>query len=140
MKEFPEFMKNTLNHIDSKQQNTPDIDGYYYEGKDGSQICFWTYSSNRDSKENIHAATVSVELDFDDLMKQFTDIVANIPGSSDPKGDTEEGIKFREYWQPRICQIIEKYLGKGKKIKDASRDQAEAVDLIVADLKELVKG
>ena len=54
MKEFPEFMKNALNHIDSKQQNTPDIDGYYYEGKDGSQICFWTYYSDRESKENIH--------------------------------------------------------------------------------------
>ena len=92
-----------------------------------------------DSNENIHASTASIELDFDDLMGQFTNIIANIPGSSDPSGDTEDGIKFREYWQPRICQIIEKYLGKGKKIKDASRDQVEAIDLIVADLKELVK-
>lgn len=36
MKDFPDFMKNQLNHIDSNQQNTPDIDGYYYEGADGS--------------------------------------------------------------------------------------------------------
>lgn len=43
MKEFPDFMKNQLNHIDSARQNTSDIDGYYYEGTDGSQICFWTY-------------------------------------------------------------------------------------------------
>ena len=92
-----------------------------------------------DSSENLHAVTASVELDFDDLMSQFTDIIANIPGSSDPKGETEEGIKFKEYWQPRISQIIEKYLGKNKKIRDASRDQVEAIDLIVADLKELVK-
>ena len=54
MKDFPAFMKNELNHIDSSQQNTPDIDGYYYEGKDGSQICFWTYFSDRESKETIH--------------------------------------------------------------------------------------
>ena len=47
-------MKNELNHIDSSQQNTPDIDGYYYKGKDGSQICFWTYFSDRESKETIH--------------------------------------------------------------------------------------
>lgn len=40
MKEFPDFMKNQLNHIDSTQQNTSDIDGYYYEGADGCQICF----------------------------------------------------------------------------------------------------
>ena len=43
MKDFPNFMKNKMNHIDSSQQNTKDIDGYFYEGKDGSQICFWTY-------------------------------------------------------------------------------------------------
>lgn len=54
MKDFPEFMKNQLNHIDSSQQNTPDIDGYYFEGKDGSQIAYWTYYKDRDSKENVH--------------------------------------------------------------------------------------
>lgn len=51
---FPEFIKSELNHIDSNQQNTPDIDGYYYEGKDGSQVCLWTYFSDRESKENVH--------------------------------------------------------------------------------------
>ena len=54
MKEFPDFPKNELNHIDSSQQNTADIDGYFYEGADGSQVCFWTYYSDRDSKENVH--------------------------------------------------------------------------------------
>jgi len=54
LSDFPEFMRNELNHIDSSQQNTQDIDGYYYEGADGSQICFWTYYSDRDSKENVH--------------------------------------------------------------------------------------
>ena len=54
MNDFPDFMKNSLNRIDSSQQNTPDIDGYYFEGKDGSQICIWTYFSDRESKENIH--------------------------------------------------------------------------------------
>lgn len=54
MNDFPEFMKSALNHIDSSQQNTPDIDGYCYEGADGSQICFWTYFSDRESKENVH--------------------------------------------------------------------------------------
>ena len=54
MEAFPDFMKASLNHIDSSQQNTPDIDGYYYEGNDGSQICFWTYFSDRESKENVH--------------------------------------------------------------------------------------
>ena len=48
MQDFPEFMKSHMNHIDGGQQNTPDIDGYYYEGKDGSQICFWTCFSDRE--------------------------------------------------------------------------------------------
>ena len=47
-------MKNELNHIPSHQQNTKDIDGYWFEGRDGSQICFWTYFSDRESKENVH--------------------------------------------------------------------------------------
>ena len=92
-----------------------------------------------DKRENVHIDTTS-NLDFDDLMKEFGNIIANIPGSSDATGETEEGVKFRDYWQPRITQVIERYLGKGKKVKDATRDQVEAIDLIVADLKELVKG
>ena len=78
-------------------------------------------------------------MNFDELMKEFQNIIANIPGSTDMKGETEEGVQFREYWQPRIAQCIEKYLGKGKKIKDATRDQVEAIDLIVTELKDLIK-
>lgn len=92
-----------------------------------------------DERENVHIDTTS-NLDFDELMKEFSTIVANIPGSSDGTGETEDGKKFKEYWQPRIAQIIEKYLGKGHKVKDCTRDQVEALDLIVADLKEIVKG
>lgn len=62
MKDFPDFMKSKMNHIDSSQQNTPDIDGYYYEGADGSQICFWTYFSDRESKENVHEFDEYVEI------------------------------------------------------------------------------
>ena len=91
-----------------------------------------------DKRENVHIDT-TLNLDFDALMKDFSDIIANIPGSTDMKAETEEGVKFRDYWQPRITQVIETYLGKGKKMKDVTRDQVEAVDLIVADLKELVK-
>ena len=91
-----------------------------------------------DKRENVHLDT-SIELDFDKLMKEFNDIIINIPGSSDIKQETEEGKTFAEYWQPRITQCIERYLGKGKKIKDATRDQVEAIDLIVTDLKDLVK-
>ena len=91
-----------------------------------------------DKRENVHLDTTS-ELDFDALMKEFSNIIANVPGSTDASMETEEGKKFKEYWQPRIVQVIEKYLGKGKKMNDCTRDQVEAVDLIVSELKELVK-
>jgi quercetin dioxygenase-like cupin family protein len=54
MKDFPNFMKSAANHINSNQQNTEDIDGYYYEGKDGSQMAFWTCNANRNSKAHAH--------------------------------------------------------------------------------------
>ena len=91
-----------------------------------------------DKRENLHIDTTS-SLDFDELMAEFGNIIANIPGSTDSLGETDAGKKFAEYWQPRITQCIEKYLGKGKKIKDATRDQVEAIDLIVTDLRDLVK-
>ena len=54
MTDFPKFMKNELNHIDSSQQNTKDIDGYYYEGNDGSQMAIWTCYSDQVSKAHQH--------------------------------------------------------------------------------------
>lgn len=79
------------------------------------------------------------ELDFDDLMSQFNNIVANIPGSSDLQKTTEEGKKFAEYWQPRIAEIISRYLGSGKKVSQCTRSQVEQLSLIVDELKEIVK-
>ena len=91
-----------------------------------------------DKRENVHLDTTS-NLDFDELKKEFGNIIANIPGSMDKDLETEEGKHFAEYWRPRIVQVIEKYLGKGRTIEGLSRDQVEALDLIVADMKELVK-
>ena len=54
MKDFPEFMKNNKNHISSEDQNTKDIDGYFFEGIDGSQMAFWTCNSDRISKKHTH--------------------------------------------------------------------------------------
>jgi quercetin dioxygenase-like cupin family protein len=60
MKDFPQFMKNPANRIAASEQNTPDIDGYFYEGADGSQMAFWTCYSNRTSRPHTH--------DFDEYM------------------------------------------------------------------------
>ena len=83
-----------------------------------------------DTKSNLYS-TVSQELDFDELVATFNSIVDNLI-------KTIEEEKFNTYWQPRIVQITDKYLGKGQKVNQCSREQVEALDLIVTDLKELV--
>jgi hypothetical protein len=67
------------------------------------------------------------EYDYDALMNEFQTIV----GSLMEKNSATNG--------PKITQIIEKYLGKGKKISETSRDQAEFIHLIVEEIKEDLK-
>ena len=65
-------------------------------------------------------------LNYDDLMKEFSTIISSIPSEK------------MDYYAPRITEIVEKYLGKGRKISNATRDQVEQISLIVFDLKELL--
>ncbi len=51
---FPDFMFREENRIPSAQQNTPDIEGYYYTANDGSQMAFWIYKADRVSTEHSH--------------------------------------------------------------------------------------
>ena len=45
-----------------------------------------------------------------------------------------------EYYSPRISQIVDKYLGRGKKVAEATIDQAELISLINTEIKdELMK-
>ena len=81
--------------------------------------------------KNLYEDTTK-ELNFDDLMKEFQTIVSNLMSSTDEE-------EFQKYWQPRLTETIEKYLGKGNKISNCNRTQVEAVSLIVSDLEELVK-
>lgn len=81
--------------------------------------------------KNLYEDTTK-ELNFDDLMAQFQTIVSNLMNSTDEE-------EFQKYWQPRLTETIEKYLGKGNKISNCNRTQVEAVSLIVSDLEELVK-
>ncbi len=82
-------------------------------------------------KQNAYEDT-TLELDFDSLMNEFQSIIKNITS----KASEEE---MEKTYAPKITQIIERYLGKGRKVGDMSRDQAEALSLIVMDLGELIK-
>lgn len=54
MIDFPEFMKQPANQVPSRQQNTADVEGYYYTASDGGQMAFWTCPADRISKEHVH--------------------------------------------------------------------------------------
>ena len=73
---------------------------------------------------NERAATVmAASFDYDALMREFGDIVGDLMGK-DPN-----------YFGPRITQIVDSILGKGKKVSDATIDQAELISLIIDEIK-----
>ena len=54
MNDFPEFMRNPANKIDSRTQYTKGIEGYVFDGADGSQMAFWTTKEGGKSAEHTH--------------------------------------------------------------------------------------
>ena len=82
-----------------------------------------------DTRQNVYVDT-SKELNFDVLYKEINDIISNIVSNH-----TDEQIQT--YWMPRITEITDKYLGKGNKIANCSREQVEALSLVLDDLKEI---
>jgi quercetin dioxygenase-like cupin family protein len=58
--EFPEFMKHPANRIATTDQATPGVEGYIFDGADGSQMAFWTCETTAASAEHSH--------DYDEYM------------------------------------------------------------------------
>ena len=54
MREFPEFMKQPVNRVAASSQSTPGIEGYVYDGADGSQMAFWTCPQTASSAPHVH--------------------------------------------------------------------------------------
>lgn len=54
MDNFPEFMKNPANRIATGNQSTPGVEGYVFDGADGSQMAFWTCRETASSTAHAH--------------------------------------------------------------------------------------
>lgn len=80
-------------------------------------------------RNNIYADTTQ-ELDFDDLMSKSSAIIQQLIN------DNSEEI-FTHFFSPRIVQITDRYLGRGMKMSQCSREQVEALSLIYDDLLAL---
>lgn len=59
MKDFP-VMKQTANRIATSSQATPGVEGYVFDGADGSQMAFWTCHLTASSAPHAH--------DYDEYM------------------------------------------------------------------------
>lgn len=73
------------------------------------------------------------ELNFDNLMQEFNKIITDISEKATPE-------EMDNYWAPRITEITDRYLGKGKKVSQCTRDQVEQISLIVTELQDLSNG
>lgn len=71
------------------------------------------------------AATIVKEYDFDALMNEFKELAGQLM-----QINQSNGLK--------ITQIVNTYLGKNKKVSEATPDQAELIHLIVTETKELL--
>lgn len=60
MSDFPEFMKHPANRIVRSDQATPGVDGYVFDGMDGSQMACWTCTQTAQSASHVH--------DYDEYM------------------------------------------------------------------------
>ncbi len=119
--------KYTPDYIDFSYQNLVEAVGEAIDrqmAEDGKK--YFT-----DKKQNLYIDT-SKELDFDELMNEFNEIIQGIIGTASDE-------EMQTYWQPRITSITDKHLGRGHKVGNMSREQTEALSLIVEDMKDLVK-
>lgn len=57
---FPEFMRQPANQIVASSQATQGVEGYVFDGADGSQMAFWTCQATAKSASHAH--------DFDEYM------------------------------------------------------------------------
>ena len=60
MNDFPTFMRSPANRIATSSQATPGVEGYVFDGVDGSQMAFWTCREAAVSTPHVH--------DYDEYM------------------------------------------------------------------------
>ena len=133
------FMRGTPRYeAGSRFKYTPDFIDFSYENlvnaiaaaidkqaeEDGAQ-----YFTN--TRKNAYEDTTK-DLNFDELMKGCNDLIKEMIGNNSDE-------VFKEFYQPRIVQITDRYLGRGQKMSQCSREQVEALSLIYDDLLLLSK-
>lgn len=76
-----------------------------------------------DSHINVYKETTKVT--YEDVIQSATEVIGKIMEHSDEHA-------------PKITKIVEKHLGKGRKLADTDEDQTDIISLIVDDLNDLL--
>ena len=79
------------------------------------------------SNEATQVVTEDVTYDFDRLTTRFQELVGELMSANQSNA-------------AKITAVVDKYLGKGKKVGECTPEQAEQIDLIVHDLELLIAG
>ena len=112
MRHFPDFIKNPKNKVRTDQQNTADVEGYYFEGADDCQVAFWECPADRVSKKHTH--------EFDEYMVcvsgEYTAYLGNKEIVLKP-GDELFIPKGTEQWGKCIAGTRTIHAFGGKRIK-----------------------
>ena len=74
--------------------------------------------------EERNLAPTKAPLNYDDLLLEFNELAKDLM--------TKDGAVYG----PKITFIVEKYLGKGRKVSESTMSQVELLDQIVAEIKE----
>lgn len=96
MPDYPDFMKNSANRIPASDQNTPDVEGYVFDGADAqhTQMAFWTCKADRVSGEHVHPFDewiVVVEGEFTLTTGEGTRILRKGDEACIPAGTVQSG-------------------------------------------------
>ena len=79
-------------------------------------------TNNQFVTDERQAPTVLVEYDYDALMVEFQELVSAVMAKNQTNA-------------VKLTAIVDKYLGKGKKVVDATPEQAELIYLIINEIK-----
>lgn len=129
------FMRQTPRFVaGSRFKHTPDYIDFTYDNLVNAigdainkQAAEFDNKYVTDEPTNAHEVE---QLDFNELMMTFQALVNKLQDAT--------GGSFSTTWAPRIVEITDRYLGKGKKVSDMTPAQVEQLDLIVSDLTEQI--
>jgi quercetin dioxygenase-like cupin family protein len=111
-------MRSIENLVPNSQQNTDDIEGYYFEANNGHQIAYWTCKRDRTSKKHMH--------DFDEYVLcvsgQYTAYV-NQTAYILNAGDELVIPKGMEQWSSCIAGTRTIHMFAGSRIKTSSHSK-----------------